>query len=155
MKNQKRLKVWFPVLIIMIVIFLFSNQPAVQSSKVSSSIMIKVVEVIEKTPVVKSIKKDTLHTFIRKLAHFSIYAVLGVFVFRALIKGHNVSRFGKRIALLICVIYASTDEIHQLFVAGRSGELKDVFIDSLGALAGIGLYLTYIHIRRKMKTSIS
>jgi len=41
--------------------------------------------------------------------------------------------------LLSCSLYAVTDEIHQLFVPGRSGELRDVMIDSIAALVGVGL----------------
>ena len=44
------------------------------------------------------------------------------------------------LTFVICVLYAITDEYHQTFVAGRSGELRDVVIDSLGALLGILIY---------------
>ena len=41
------------------------------------------------------------------------------------------------IAQLISTGYASTDEIHQLFVPGREGKVFDVMIDSCGAFCGI------------------
>ena len=41
------------------------------------------------------------------------------------------------LAFLICVIYAISDEIHQLFVPGRAGQVRDVLIDSAGSFLGI------------------
>ncbi|WDC84212.1 VanZ family protein [Caloramator sp. mosi_1] len=43
------------------------------------------------------------------------------------------------IAFLICFVYAASDEFHQYFVPGRGPRVKDVLIDSLGAIVGIGL----------------
>ena len=43
---------------------------------------------------------------------------------------------------MLAALYAATDEFHQLFIEGRSGELKDVAIDSTGAL--LGLLLAFI-----------
>ena len=45
--------------------------------------------------------------------------------------------------MLIATAYAATDELHQVFVPGRSAEFTDVLLDSLGALAGIWLYLAW------------
>jgi len=47
-------------------------------------------------------------------------------------------------AFLICVIYAISDEIHQLFVPGRTGQLKDVIIDSSGSFVGIAIVIIVI-----------
>jgi len=43
-------------------------------------------------------------------------------------------------SLGICVLYAVSDEVHQLFVPGRGRQVRDVLIDSAGAIVGIGLY---------------
>lgn len=43
-------------------------------------------------------------------------------------------------SLAICLAYAISDEINQLFVPGRGGEVKDDIIDSDGALVGILVY---------------
>ena len=45
--------------------------------------------------------------------------------------------------MLIATAYAATDEVHQVFVPGRSAEFTDVLLDSLGALVGIWLYLAW------------
>lgn len=80
-----------------------------------------------------------LHHFMRKNAHFFIYLILGVLVKYA-VNSTGISGFKSLvISLLVCVIYAFSDEIHQLVVPGRGGQLSDVVIDSCGA--GLGIFL--------------
>jgi VanZ family protein len=67
---------------------------------------------------------------LRKLAHFTEYAVLTVLWWRAL-RGLG-SRFPLLTAMAISLGYAATDEFHQTFVDGRTGTPVDVLIDSLG-----------------------
>ncbi|WP_051910462.1 VanZ family protein [Carnobacterium pleistocenium] len=95
-----------------------------------------------------------LHHFIRKNAHFFIYLILGGLVKYALtstgIKG--VKAIG--IGLLICIVYAISDEAHQLLVPGRGGQLSDVVIDSWGAGLGISLHILavkFLSLRAKNK----
>lgn len=56
---------------------------------------------------------------------------------------------------LIAALYAASDEIHQLFVPGRSGQLSDVILDSAGALAGVAAFtvLCWLINRRKARVS--
>ena len=82
-----------------------------------------------------------IHFLIRKTGHLSEYAVLGILIMRAVRRA--VPQFTEawaRRALLIAWVgstaYASTDELHQVFVDGRTPALGDVAIDSCGALAG-------------------
>jgi len=83
----------------------------------------------------------TLNHLIRKLAHFTVYFVLGILTANAL-KTSGVSTFkAVALALAICIVYAATDEIHQMFVPGRGAQVKDVLIDSVGAVVGIGVYV--------------
>lgn len=84
---------------------------------------------------------------VRKAAHLSEYALLGLLASNACIqlaraRGREVClrSEGKRLLLLafaLCVLYAASDEFHQLFVDGRSGQLRDVVIDSCGAMIGV------------------
>lgn len=55
------------------------------------------------------------------------------------------------ISTLFCIIYALSDEIHQLFVFGRSGELKDVLIDTIGSFLGIILISKIINRKNDKK----
>jgi VanZ family protein len=67
---------------------------------------------------------------LRKLAHFTEYAVLTVLWWRAL-RGLAL-RFPLAVAMAISLGYAATDEFHQTFVDGRNGTPVDVLIDSAG-----------------------
>lgn len=84
-----------------------------------------------------------------KLAHFLGYGFLAFLTLRAvnreeLWEGTEIKSIF--LALLITVLFAASDEIHQTIVTTRHGEVRDVLIDSLGAflsliLCSIG-YLT-------------
>ncbi len=75
-------------------------------------------------------------TILRKLAHVGEYAVLAWLVSWAW------SRVKHRWYLLaFCLTYAASDEIHQLFIRDRSGQLLDVAIDTVGILIGLWLYI--------------
>ena len=107
------------LILVCICIFLFSNQPGVESTKLTSNL------------------------FLRKLGHFSEYAILGFFAFAYFSNIFQTER-GKIqletsffISFLFCFSYAVSDEFHQTFVIGRDGNFMDVLIDSGGVLFGI------------------
>ena len=50
------------------------------------------------------------------------------------------------ISLVLGIIYASLDEFHQLFTPGRSAQITDVIIDSMGVMLGILLVMLVIKI---------
>src|SRR5206468_12539404 len=68
-------------------------------------------------------------TILRKLAHTAEYAVLGALLVRAVHRS--------RVAFVLGVLYAASDELHQTFVPGRHGSPVDVAIDSVGIAVGI------------------
>ena len=118
-----------------LVIFILSNQPAAVSSGQSGVIVGHLQQAMP------GVSTAVLTFLVRKSAHIIAYFILGILMYRAL--RINMRRWQKRtvasLALISCSLYAVTDEIHQLFVPGRSGELRDVMIDSIAALVGIGL----------------
>lgn len=138
----------------MILIFRFSHQPAVVSSKLSGGIVSFVTNLLIKIFNISVLSYDLLHTLVRKTAHFTIYLILGILVFNALCQSERFLRVRwKRLlwkALIICFLYAISDEFHQLFIPGRSGEVRDVLIDTCGALLGIGTYYLFI-LKRKLQ----
>lgn len=124
----------------MTIIFLFSNQKANDSSKLSDGIILKTVNIVSNITGKKYSDEEVLKRFVRpvrKLAHFSIYLILGILVYLT-VKDYNIKNI-ILISLMICIIYSLSDEIHQLFIKGRSGEFLDVFIDSVGSFIGINL----------------
>lgn len=82
---------------------------------------------------------------LRKVAHATVYFVLAIIL---LILGRVI--FGSKkylltcaITILLCFIFAMTDEYHQTFVDGRTGQFMDVLIDTAGACAGTLLFSSY------------
>jgi VanZ family protein len=79
------------------------------------------------------------HAVVRKLAHVTEYAVLGILAMRALGEGSTrVARDAIR-ALVLCAGYAVLDELHQALEPTRTAAALDVLLDGAGAAAGIAL----------------
>lgn len=139
-KNNMIKKAIYLILTIisMFIIFNFSSKNSNESNSTSKTLIKKALVVYEKI-FDKKVDTDKLITKlnypVRKLAHFSIYFLLGICVYQ-LLRCINFPH-QNLIALLICATYASFDEIHQLYVGGRTGQVRDVLIDSLGALISI------------------
>lgn len=76
-----------------------------------------------------------VHGAIRKLAHFSEYAVLSWLAYRALRADGRSPADACRLAILGATLYAATDEFHQLFVPNRTAAVGDVVVDAIGATA--------------------
>jgi VanZ family protein len=109
MARSRLLTVWLPVVAWAAVIFAFSSIPSLSSGL------------------------GTWDTFLRKGAHVTEYAVLGVLLYRALGR--------EPLALAVGIAYAATDEVHQHFVRGRHASPVDVAIDAVGVALGMLLWL--------------
>lgn len=85
---------------------------------------------------------QTYHGYIRKFAHFAVYAVLAFFASRAFFHSAKniLKRFWHLFAFLLVVLIASIDETNQTFNAARTGSIYDVLIDASGGLTMILLF---------------
>ena len=141
----------------MSLIFWFSNQKAVASDNLSGgpikSVITFVYKIIGKEINENEINKivDTLNTPVRKTGHFIEYLILGILVINVISKYQLDKRTIIIISILIMIIYACSDEVHQLFIEGRSGEIKDVLLDSIGGTTGILLYYKIINKKIRVK----
>ncbi len=132
-----------------ILIFWFSSRTADLSQKDSLTAGRFVAELLvpgfEKWPFEKQENCVRLidHA-VRKTAHFAEYLVLGVLLTGFFTDFDKKARFWIRNAWLTGTLYAASDEFHQLFVAGRSGQFTDVLLDSAGVLAGVLLAILWI-----------
>ena len=109
------------------VIFMFSSQNGEESSGISNGILLTLMNVVP----MENLSIETLSFFIRKAAHFTEYAILGLLVYinlRYKDKKHLVW------SVLFCFIYAISDEIHQYFVPMRACSFIDFIIDTSGAI---------------------
>lgn len=132
---------------IMALIFFFSSQNSDKSTEVSDGITIKIVETVSPgLPQEKKAKAaEDLRVYVRKTAHFTLFASLGAAAFATIkANGKTNNKRAAAQALAIAVLYACSDEIHQIFISGRTAMITDVLIDSAGALTGIGvIFLLY------------
>ncbi len=138
---------WILVVIWMAVIFYFSSQPAPVSNDLSQNVTKVIVKGVSNIYDIEvNCAYEYVHNLnhiVRKLGHFTEYFVLALLVMNAF-RQSGVEKFKLCIySLFLCVLYAISDEFHQLFVPGRAGQVKDVFIDSLGAILGIFIYWIY------------
>lgn len=120
------------VLIWMIIIFIMSSFNAEDSANQSNFIVNIIANILNINNI------ELLNLIIRKLAHFTEYLILGVLVINMFTK-NNAKKY-YLLSILLCIIYAISDEIHQLFVPGRACQIKDILIDSIGSITGIYLY---------------
>ena len=140
---KKIIKLTF-IILWMTLIFLFSNQKADDSSKLSDGLIVKVANVfVDKN--LSTSKKETIlekyTTIVRKTAHFAIYLVLGILVINFFCE-YNIKHIILA-SIMVCLLYSITDEVHQLFIEGRSGEVRDVLIDTIGSFVGIYSYYIF------------
>lgn len=139
-------------------IFYLSHQTAAESGDLSGGLIESAVKLIFPRASDSFITQvvSSADFWVRKLAHFCLYTVLGALGFLNLVS-YTSMPFVLRCftSLLISAIYALSDEYHQTFISGRSGELRDVLIDSAGALTGIlfcsAVYGLILHIKKKRK----
>ena len=153
--TKKIIRIVFGVFVILwcVLIFSFSAQPAEVSSETSghfsrwlAGIFVKGFTNLDGTAQQEMI--ENMQFAIRKSAHFCIYLVLGflvsIFLFDFKLKKRYI------FCQLFCSLYAISDEIHQLFVSGRSGQVRDVLIDSCGAFLGINIAIFICFIIKKI-----
>ena len=131
----------------MIVIFCFSAQPAKKSTNLSEGVGRRVASILVPNfqnwdDTKQNQYVESIDFFVRKTAHFTEYMILGgLWLLCIYNMPEGNSSLKKKIGISVCAsaVYAMSDEFHQLFVEGRAGRWMDVGIDTMGAIAGIGL----------------
>ena len=100
-------------------------------------------------PVGEEAGRDEGHHLLRKLAHFTEFACLGVLLSWLVRMLRNAKWERICLPLMAGAGVACVDEIIQIFVPGRGPGIKDVGIDTLGVLTGIVLICLYERIKLK------
>ncbi len=122
LRRQKWLALWLPVLLWMGIIFVLSAQPDLPHPS-----------------------SGWLDIVVSSVAHAFLFGVLAVLLSRALANRRRAWIF----SLLLTMLYALTDELHQRFVPGRHPDLLDLLCDGVGAALALGLW---IRVRRRRPT---
>lgn len=126
----------------MIVIYLMSSSNSTVSNQQSGYIVNFIANLFNISNL------ELLSYIIRKIAHLIEYTILGLLVENTIKNYHQKSY----ITLIICIIYSITDEFHQSLVPGRSPQIKDIIIDTIGSLLGIVIYHLILKIIKKYQS---
>lgn len=129
---------WMPVILWMLVIFYLSSQSADQSNQLSMGVTVRIYEAVN--ILLPKLEVNVFNHMVRKYAHFFAYMILGILSVNALYLNGIKDRKAILYSFIISFLYAVSDEIHQIFVPGRAGQVMDVVIDSLGGIIGIAIY---------------
>ena len=119
---------------------MFSNENSVTSQSKSDKVTSTIIETVNKD-VNKDKEKEIIENtrfVVRKIAHFTLYFVLGGLIYLTL-KSYNVNKRIILISILCALLYAISDEIHQVFTNGRTGRIYDVVIDTISSTLSIML----------------
>lgn len=158
------MKVWFwrvvftaTTLLLILVSFGFSRQQGSYSTRLSSSVIARITETEifdgmtyrEKAELIKS-----SDLYVRKAAHFTEYALLGVSLyFLCCVWFTRARRLPYFLTLALCLGCAAADELHQRFSAGRTASVTDVAIDFAGCVFACLIILAvkqlFGHFRRR------
>ena len=149
---MKKENIWLVISILLVIIwmvsvFKLSSEVSEVSGNRSGGFISSIIRFFYNDISEDNLEKltESLQPFVRKCAHFCLYAIGGFLIYNlvnCIFKKYNKNySYIKCILTSTCigVIYAITDEIHQLFVSGRSGEVRDVFIDSCGIILGVAM----------------
>ncbi len=133
------------VVLWMLTIFYFSHQQGTGSSSTSKKVSMAIVNIIDiKNEMLEEQKEEIvriIEPIIRKVAHYTLYMLGGLLIINNINAYISEDRRMVIYSSVIGVIYAISDELHQLLVNGRSGKVQDVIIDSIGIFTGIVIYL--------------
>ena len=156
-KTWLRIVLWALVLAWMGVIFVFSLENADESSETSGRVVRWLLSTFDRSflslsPEAQQLRIEDWSFVVRKLAHFTLFAVLGFLCFAAFSVDLPLRRAFPA-ALILGAARAVLDELHQSFVPGRSCELRDMGIDFAGVLLGAAFLflILYWTQRKKLK----
>lgn len=125
-----------------------TNESNFKSKKTINKLIEETVEttnnigLTDKHPTEEKTEKVTekLNKPFRKGMHASVYFVLAILIMNALIVSNRKIFLAVVLSIIISFTYACTDEYHQTFVGGRTGQFSDVLIDTMGSIVGVSLY---------------
>ena len=157
MSKKNKSVVWLIITVVwMTVIFCFSAQPADVSTDTSLRVGMTIGKMsipdFSKLPKEEQIDyAEKIEFPVRKMAHATEYAIFGCLLTNLCLS--LSMRKAYMWGWLMGSAYAATDEFHQLFVPGRSGQMTDVMLDSVGCLVGCLVTCLILHLVKNMHLS--
>ena len=143
------------LILVFMMIFNFSSQNGEKSGSLSREVTNIVTKDIKSIQELEENKKEEvlseIEHIIRKIAHFSIYTLVGILMM-SLMNTYDLEQI-KRVGISfgVGVLYAISDEIHQSFTPDRTPLVSDVCIDSCGVIVGIIIVIILLKLVQKIK----
>ena len=140
----------------MLAIFILSAQPATKSNTNSKMVLNQIVDTTMKlggsdiTEQQKTELVDKVNSVARELMHAAVYFVMAIFLQITILGIFRRKLLSMFITFTFCVAYGISDEIHQLFIPGRTFQLIDLVMDTGGASAAIVLVVLVYIIRKNL-----
>lgn len=157
--NWARLLFAALTLAVMVFIFCNSSQTAPESSATSAPLVEQVATLVipqfkQLPPVEQEYHLSQLTSVVREGAHLAEFAALSLFAGLFALTFRKPFLRSAAAVFVFCVLYALSDELHQLCVPGRTFQLLDLAMDSIGSLLGVlaALVLGFLWRRRKTNT---
>lgn len=159
----KKIFCWLLVIIWLFVIFSFSAKNGASSDVQSRTFIInfannfasvaKKIGIIKNMPTNEQINNFAydINPFIRKCAHATVYFILAILILLALNTNKETFFRNIGIAIVICFLYALTDEYHQTTIPGRTGKFVDCIVDTIGGVIACLLYYPFLKLKDKQK----
>lgn len=132
---MKKIIKWVLLIAWMVVIFMFSSQPA-EISDEKSRLVIQIFNAIGLN--LDSVLGELANFVVRKAAHFTEYFILALLIFNVIGEEFKLKQ-ALLLSIVVVFLYACSDEFHQIFVPGREGKLRDVLIDTSGGAVAMGV----------------
>ena len=135
---SKKSKYVILTIIWMSFIFCMSNQ----SANISNELSRNIENLLNSTPIIGNMLSGILNSpnsqfIVRKSAHVILFCLLSILCFIVIYEIKKNIKISTLASFSITFIYACMDEIHQLFIPGRTGKINDVLIDSIGVIMGL------------------
>ena len=138
---NRRWVLWIITILWAVMIFAFSGQKAEQSNQTSTTVAKKIVAVAPEltfsTKAENNVARKVMGAILRKAAHFFLFFAFAILIQSLLQTYPKLCKYAFLLSLVICVLYAGVDELHQMSVSGRSARWMDIAIDSVGAFLGL------------------
>ena len=133
-----------------------SNQPA----NISIELLQNIENLLNRTPIIGNMLSDILNSInsqfiVRKSAHVILFCLLSILCFIVIYEIKKSAKISTLISFSITLIYVCIDEIHQLFIPWRGSQIRDVLIDSIGAIMGLIFINLIFMLKNRIKESYS
>ena len=151
--NKRKVIFWILAILCMSFIFYFSSKDANVSTQESHKVGKAIGRVVEPDFEKWTYEEQERYAVkidfpVRKAAHFLEYAMLGTLLGLAWIDSEKKKHINILVPFLIGAMYSVSDELHQLIVSGRAGQLRDVLIDSSGVISGVVFSIIVLKLAR-------